>query len=395
MNGAYIFGTPPPPMIGGHAFLAPSSAPRWRRCALSASLEAAFPQTEESPEQMEGTCGHWVLESIIKGHTPAEGSFGPKCVVVTAKMLEAAHEACNVFQSMLGPRWREMLVIERRVQIGLVHPTHCSGTPDYYAWAMLPDGRRYLFIFDYKFGMDLVEVFENDQLVSYYGGIMGEVPDWTSIDMHTTVVFCIIQPNAFHRDGPVRTWKVQGSDLRAHLNILRHQADLATSPNPPATPGPEQCKNCLGRVHCEANQRGAYSAAAQSERMGMVQMTPQAMGLELRALKHAAGVLAARITGLEAETVAAIERGGRVPFWSMDRKPGRLEWDVPHAHAIAAGALLGKNIARPPEAMTPTQAIAAGMDENLVKTFASRKSSVKLVPDDGTKARLTFMSSNT
>lgn len=383
-------------MAGAHAFLPPSAAGRWGICALSAALEAAYPEAEESPESLEGTAAHWVVEGYLKGTPPALDSQAPNGVAVTQEMVEGAELVVQTIEATLGPRWREMLVIERRVQIPRIHASQCWGTPDYYAWAVLPDGRRVLFLFDYKFGHGIVEVIENRQLISYTSGLFSEAQIDGLQDQNTVVVMAIIQPRAYHREGPVRWWKVRGADLRADVNILHSQADLATRPNPPARPDPAACKDCKGRHACEALQRAAYLAADKAQQAQAIDLSPHALGLELRALTRARKLLEARVSGLEAQAVATIKQGKLVPFWMMESTPGRLGWNKPAAEVLMLGTIYGVNIAQPPEPVTPTQAKKAGIPESLVDAYASRPpGAAKLVYDDGTKARLTFSSSDT
>lgn len=381
-------------MPSAHARLMPSAAARWGICALSASLEAAYPETEISPWALEGTAAHWVVECYLKGSPPALDSQAPNGVAVTQEMVEGALLVVQTIEATLGPNWRQMLVIERRVQIPRIHPSLCWGTPDYYAWALLPDGRRVLFLFDYKFGHGIVEVIENRQLIAYTSGLFSEVPDLD--DQNTVVVMAIIQPRAYHREGPVRWWKIKGSDIRADVNILHMQAEKATSPNPPALPDPDACKNCKGRHACEALQRAAYLAADKAQQATAIDLSPLALGIELRLLTRAQKLLEARVSGLEAQATAEIKRGKLVPYWMMESTPGRLGWNKPDAEVLMLGTIYGVDIARPPEPVTPTQAIKAGLPAELVGAYASRPiGAAKLTYDNGTKARLTFSSSDT
>lgn len=124
-------------------------------------------------------------------------------------------------------------------------------------------------------------------------------------------------------------------------------------------------------------------------------MSPLAIGRELRMLKEAEGILKSRISGLEAQTENMLRAGTHVPFWAMQSTPGRLGWNRPAVEIFMLGDMLGKNLRSDPEPITPTQAIKAGMPADLVNAYATRSSGIKLVPDDGTDARLTFSSSDT
>jgi hypothetical protein len=390
-------------MAGAHAPLAPSAAARWVRCALSVSLEAAFPETEESPESLEGSAAHWVNQMLLQGTPAALGTQAPNGVVVTQEMLEGAEMVRDDIAATLGPDWAKYVVVEQRVQIPLVHPTHNWGTPDYRAWSRLPDGRLCLHVWDYKFGHGIVEAFENWQLIDYSIGLLTEAGASGLLTLETAVDLRVIQPRAFHRQGPVRSWRVRAEDLVPYLERLKAAAAEATGPNPSATPDPDACEHCLGRHACEALQRAAYVAADKGRQYGRLDLSPHALGLEQRALVRARALLDARISGNEAQIVAEIKRGALVPFWMMESVPGRLAWTKPPSEIFALGEMLELDLKKEAEPITPTQAKAAakakakaqGLDgktyDALIDAYASRPTgAAKLVADDGTKARLTF-----
>ena len=123
-------------------------------------------------------------------------------------------------------------------------------------------------------------------------------------------------------------------------------------------------------------------------------LSTHALGLELRTLKRAQALLASRITGLEAETESRLKRGEAVPFWLLDSVAGNLAWTKPVEEIIALGDMLEIELRKPQAAITPTQAKAKGLDDATLKLYAERpKGGLKLKPDDGSKARLTFSSS--
>lgn len=386
--------------MSAHAFLAPSSASRWVRCALSASLEAAYPETEASPSSLEGTAAHWVVQMLLQGTPVALDMQAPNGVAVTQDMLEAAELVRDDILATLGPDWAQYLVIERRVQIPRVHPTHNWGTPDYRAGSRLNNGRLCLHVWDFKYGHGIVDAIENWQLIDYTAGLLDEAGIDGLQDQETVVDMVVIQPRAFHRDGPVRRWRVVAADLRGHINRLSNQAALAVGANPPAVPTPEGCENCRGRHACEALQRAAYLAADKGQNYGALDLSPHALGLELRALKRSQALLEARVSGLEAEATAKIKRGELVPSWILESTPGRLAWRKPAAEILALGQMLGLDLAKPQDVITPTQAKAvaktAKVSGEIFDAYASRPTgAAKLVADDGTKARLTFSTSNT
>lgn len=377
-------------MSGAHAFCAPSAASRWKVCALSPSLEAAYP-SPESEESMEGTAAHWVVEMVASGVPPVMDQQAPNGVAVTREMLEGAQLVIDTFVRHLGPDWRSMVFIEKRIYIKRIHAEHCWGTPDYYAWARLPDGRFILFLFDYKFGHEVVEVAENDQLVSYTAGLLDEVGLQID-DAQIVVQMIIIQPRSNHRDGSVRGWRVLASDLRGQINILSGAAHRAVQPDALATPDPDVCKNCSGRHVCTAAQRSAYGGAARGQRAVAHELTPEALGLELHYMERAQDMLKARVSGLRAQAEALLNQGQRVPFYAMQPGKSNLAWKHPPQTIIGLGMMSGKDLRKPDEVITPTQARDRKLvSEDMLKLYAHRPpAALKLTHDDGTQARLTF-----
>ncbi len=379
--------------MSAHAFLAPSSAARWVQCPLAPSLEAKYPESAEQPAALEGTAAHWVVQQHLLNAPATLGQQAPNGVAVTQEMLDAAELVATDIQNALGMEWRQRLFIEQPVLINRVHRDNW-GTPDYYAWVRLKNGRIVLFVWDFKYGHGIVEVFENWQLIDYVAGILDQMRE--ANDMELVVDMRVIQPRAYHRDGPVRSWRVVASDLRGHFNRLEMAAEDATGKDPHANPAPEACENCRGRHACNALQRKAYLAADRAKHYGATDLDSHALGLELRTLSNAAALLQARVSGLEAEVEARIKAGQLVPFWMLESSAGRLAWTKPASEVIAVGQMMGVNLAAPQDVITPTQAKNLGLDESVVNLYAKRPSgTAKLKYDNGAKARLIFSSSKT
>jgi hypothetical protein len=311
----------------------------------------------------------------------------PNGTATTLEMLEGAEIVMEDIERTLGPAWRSMLFVEQRVKISR---TQNAGTPDYYAWTRTSDGRPLLILWDYKFGRKVVEIYENWQILNYVMGVL----EAAGLDDQTVVVdMRVVQPRAPHRQGPLRSWRELAANLRGQFNKLEYAARMANSPNPVANPTPEGCENCSGRHACEALQRAAFAASAYAQQGAALDLTPHGLGLELRELTRARAMLDARVTGLEAQVESSIKRGVNVPFWSLQSAISRLTWTVSTPEVLALGQMCGLDLAKPVEVVTPTQAKAAGLPETVVNVYAKRPpGAVKLTPDDGSKARLTFSS---
>lgn len=381
-----------PQAEAAHAFLAPSSAHRWVFCPGSARLEALFPETEASPKSAAGTAAHWVFQCLFEGWLPVIDQVAPNGVPINAEMLEAGQMVYDDVVATLGPDWRKLIVVERRVHIPRVHESVNWGTPDVRGWGLLPDGRWILYIWDFKFGYKIVEVFENWQMIDYVSGCISETNLDGLTEQNVVVQMTVIQPRAYHRDGPIRRWTVKATDLRGHVNRLAASAEAATSADPKCYPEPSACEDCRGRNACEANQRMGYRAAEIGYSAQPLELTPEALGIELRMVKRAKEFLEARESGLEEHAVSLIKRGQPVAWFAMESTPGRKAWTRPVQEVLMLGQMCGKDFAKPVEAITPTQAakLAPALATTIAAFSAAPVGSTKLVPDDGSKARRVF-----
>ena len=122
-----------------------------------------------------------------------------------------------------------------------------------------------------------------------------------------------------------------------------------------------------------------------------LELSPTAMGQELRMLKYAAELLDARITGLTEQTINAIRKGGTVPHFKLAQTMGREHWTKEATEIITMGQLYGVELAKPAAAITPRQAVKAGLPEDVVTKLAGRvPGAMKLIADNEDEARKIF-----
>lgn len=368
----------------GHSVIPPSSSARRVQCTQSTTWEAMYPEDADGPEAAEGTAAHWALSEQLEGRLVDEGQIAPNGVVLTAEMVQAADQTydyvCRVLKPFgLRPQDGH---IEQRVMIPRVH-AQSWGTPDY--WILLPSS--VLFVLDFKFGHRYVEVFENMQLVEYIAGICQDVP---FAGEPLTILAVIAQPRSYHRDGPVREWRTTLLDLRALINVANNAAHEALGPTPRTRVGPE-CRDCRARQACPTLQAASMQAVDESKRSTPLVLPPTAASLELRMIDQAIERLKARRSGLSEQITAQIKSGQFVPGWALEPSTGREQWTRPPSEVIALGQMLGVNVAKAPEALTPNQARDAGMDPGVVAEMSKRgKGAATLVLDDGSFARRIF-----
>lgn len=367
-----------------HFPLAASAAPRWVACAGSVNLCALYP-SGDTPKSREGTAAHWVASESVLNVAPALGAIAPNGVEVTEEMLDGAEMyAADVLKVAAGGG---KLHIEETMGCRLIH-SDCGGTPD--AWH---HDSGNITVWDYKFGHGFVDVFENWQLIVYAAGILAElgVTNYSGVDdSFFTFNFRIVQPRNYHRDGPIREWRVRACDLRAHFNILRAAAEKAWLRVDAKCAPNEQCDHCDGRGHCEALQQTGFKGMDYASGSTPLELTNAALGTELTLINHYLARLEARKTGLEEMAAAQIKAGGSVPGFALDSTVGRLAWSKPVEEVIALGQMMGVEVSKP-GVITPTQAIKAGLPDTVVAGYSARPpGSLKLVASRDDKARRVF-----
>jgi hypothetical protein len=240
-----------------------------------------------------------------------------------------------------------------------------------------------------------VDVYENWQLLEYAAGILYSLGISGLEDQYTDVYFHIIQPRSYHRDGPIRTFSAKASALRGYFNILEKAELEASQPIAPCNPSP-QCEHCLGRHACISLQRAALSITDSSLLNTPLELPAPAVSKELQYLKRAAELIDARITGLEAQATSMIKRGEQLPAFRLEVFSGRDRWNVDAKEVITLGDLLGFDLRKPNDVVTPNQAAKLGIPDEIIKKYlAKNKTSLKLTLDENKSVRKIFSNGST
>lgn len=366
----------------------PSGAARRIQCPASVLLEQQFPESEDDQAAREGVAFHWACAEMLAGRLVDVGQIAPNGVVLDQDMCDGADLVYDDISNTLKRYGLvpEQGVSEQAVRIDRVYPG-MFGTPDFYIVLQMPNGRRLLLVWDFKYGHRWVEAFENPQMVDYVAGITQGVNDLTE---PVDVVVTIIQPRSFHNDGPVRRWHTTLLDMRALVNISSTAAHEAFGANPRARVG-DECRDCKARHSCSVFTRDTYAALHEAKRTTPLEMRPDHMAQERKIVLDAIKVLEARASGLDAALTAAIKAGKPVQGLRLEHGYGREQWSQGAPAVIAMAQMMGLNVAKPPAAVTPKQARDLGMDPDLVAALSYRpRASATLVEDEGVKWRKVF-----
>lgn len=370
-----------------HARVMPSALHRIRICNASLKMQEAFPHLpwEDEEASADGTCAHWVLQQALTpgARMPVKGDLDPAGTPVTDEMLDAVDDAVEAVDDLLAKYGgtRADLVIEQPVAIPRIH-TDCWGTPDIRFW-----GSGTLVVIDFKFGFRHVDEFENEQLVAY---TIGEIDAQGVSDLGQQCVNVIIQPRAYGAS-TVRAWEYNASQVRAFVNLMAGAVDGALMAQPRATATPEGCRNCRARHGCPTNQTAGQMAMAYAGQPQPLELSPAALSTELLFGERMLKLLESRVTGLKAQATYLAQQGAQLPHHMLGTGRGKTVWNLPDDQVIAMGAALGLNLAKAPDAITPKQALAAGLNPALMPALStSRGGELRLVVDDGSTARRVF-----
>ena len=357
--------------MSDHSFLSPSAANMWVECPASVGLQCAYPATSSTSAADEGTLAHAAINTRL---TTGEWPVG-----IDVEM----RDHCQAFVSLIeAENPNSKVMVETRVAAPSVHPD-LWGTCDAYAIDGLKTTVR---VYDFKYGWGIVEAVDNWQLICYALAI-GET---NSINPEWTYELNIVQPRPYHRSGAVRRWTMTGAELDGWGRWVRDAAAECTGATPRAVAGPH-CKFCSARHVCPALRTEGFDALQQAAVATPTELPVEALGQELLILTRAAELLEYRITALQAEVLVGLKRGEKIPHWTVEHAPGRLEWVKGADEIIALGEIMGLQLARKPDVITPTQAKKAGMTAEMLAVYSERKpGTAKLVPMDTKQARAAF-----
>lgn len=348
-----------------HAILPPSSASIWVECTGWRTMVNLYPDNADTSAAKEGRAAHELAERMIadatKGLTPP--------YVSDDEITEGAQTyAADVVRFMRKSRvfGGRDFGTETRLDMPAIHP-EVFGTIDQFIY---DHKARELFLWDFKFGHKVVDAFENWQLIAYYAGLREYLELNGFEDQKITVHFRIVQPRAYHRKGPIRSWTTKASNLRPYVNQLHMAAHTSLNGDGKLKSG-NHCRYCSARFACPA----AHKAAGNYLEATMVPIaeapTPLELGVELGLINRAINALDYLKTGYEAHIEGLLRNSKAVPGWNLAPGRGQEAWKVSPEQVFTLGDTFGIDL-RQNKPLTPKQAIKAGIQEEIVKAVSHR-----------------------
>jgi hypothetical protein len=355
-------------------------------------MAEAYPQ-EETIESREGDAVHWAGAELLRGQQVALGQVAANGVTLTDEMIDTATQYANYLFKRHGrvdDEWGGGHIdgqIEQLCGNGALHKDNW-GTPDFWQY----DAESHtLYVDDLKNGHRFVDEVRNWQLMNYAALIAHERGLYG--DDRLRITMTIHQPRAYHRRGAHRSVTLTLGELRKDLSLLSLAFRNAMLPNAPVVAAdPEQCLDCPGRVYCEAAIAAGYIAVDMAYDSTPLVMSHAAMSKEYRMLLRAETMIKARREGIKQAIESTIRRGQAVPFFGMVHSKGRRVFmDNAREQGFVDIAMVYGVTAVKEKLITPTQAIAQGVPEEIVQMYSHAPAgAAELVVDDGTDAARIF-----
>lgn len=312
-----------------HSKIGASSCYRWWECPGSVNLSRDILPIS-SPYADEGTAAHEVVEVSLKAWEHPNALLGKMTKVgieVNEEMVncaehmmdEIAQDYFNHFgENPVAKKLQDYLMVEKKFDLSHIH-AGLFGTND--ACLLIPFTK--LYVYDFKYGQGVAVNVENNKQLMYYA--LGALEGNDDID---EVELVIVQPRAFHSQGPVRRWKVTRAELEAFKAELIIHAEAALSPDAELNAG-YWCKFCPALGCCPEckDQAMALAKADFGEAKIPTLPTPEKMTVDQIANVLAkADLLAEWLKGVEAYAQGLLEAGRKVPGFKLVRKRATRKW---------------------------------------------------------------------
>jgi len=236
-----------------HSPIGASSCNRWWNCPGSVALIATLPKQETSYAAAEGTAAHEVAEAYldhIKTGSKRRDIYSEVGTTIMAddyeiEITEEMIDAVKVYTDAIHKETTyrgtgyQFLTVEERFNLEI--EKEAFGTNDAFLYKPFHD----LHLWDYKHGKGVVVEVENNKQLMYYA--LGALQGRDVAMVHTYIV----QPRAYHADGPVRKCSYTLKQLKDFEFDLKCAIERTKQPDAPLKSG-DHCKFCPAIANCDA-----------------------------------------------------------------------------------------------------------------------------------------------
>lgn len=256
-----------------HGRYSPSQADRFFECPASVKMLAKVPPRPSSVYAVRGTWAHEVIEHAIRSniqdateavsshdvHFATDFDRGDIAAIDTA--LDYIYEKRDELDLTYGDA---VLCAETKIEFNFADG-EADGHCDVFIYSRIG---KLCYVIDYKHGAGVTKSVKGNRQVKQYGaGLafgknspLAGLPDV----MEWTFVMVIIQPRAFHIEGPIREDTLSAYDLRDYMIKLQDKIAECESDAAPLIAGEEQCYFCDARFNCPAYDKKALTVASET-----------------------------------------------------------------------------------------------------------------------------------
>lgn len=300
-----------------HSELGASSSERWQNCPGSVRLSAGV-SDPGSVYAAEGTAAHELGEWCLRNLGDAAERIGDEWPVDNHKFTvdEDMANAVQMYVDFVRAEQEKggRVMIEQRFDLSEQVWPGMYGTAD--AVIYHPESQE-LVVADYKHGQGYaVEADANPQLLYYAIGAASLIKAPVK-----KVTVAIVQPRAFHKSGPIRSWSCSTTDLFEYVGVLRAAAQATEDPNAPLNPG-AWCKFCKARGFCPALRDEAIAASNVEFTTVPDTLTSEQLGEIL----EKATLIEDWISAVRAEALRRAEMGVPPSGWKLVQKRATRRW---------------------------------------------------------------------
>jgi hypothetical protein len=364
----------------------------WSQCSGSVLLSRDEPELPDTPESLEGDAAHWVGEQMLVAFKTGQhlqsliGQVDRKGTLINEDMYDAATVYVQDIIRVVGTDV-DNLHIELRVKSGDIDP-EAWGTCDAFHY---DKSTNTLHVWDFKYGHSSVLAYENWQLIGYAKAYC-ETNEL--MRANPRLVLNIVQPRCFDGNGAIRTWVTALDQIRAHVNIMKSKVVEFRMNKSVFKTGPH-CLHCKSAYRCQAITTVAGAMIDVSFDASIINPSAESLAYQKGLIDDAIERLKSKQSSIDIQIKAKVTRGELVPGYRMESAYGNAKWTAPVETVFAIGDLMGEDLRKKVEAITPSQAMAKlkkkGIDESVILNYSSKtKTGLKLVADDGSIARQIF-----
>ncbi len=357
-----------------HSRLGPSGAERWMKCPGSVELlkHLELPESDEPDYRKEGTAAHEAAAYCLRHAIDAWEINGQEFngVPVAEEMADGIQiyiDECRSWGPLpaMAPEMETWIAsanmiwyIEHPLASPGIHP-EAFGTVDF---ALV--NCHTLRMRDFKYGQGIVvEAYQNPQLMYYAFMLLRLHPEVRQVDIG------VVQPRAFHADGPVRRWETDAAEILDWGHTVLIPAMQAVEIDRTLDPGPH-CRFCPAKLVCPA-MAALANAAASTDANTPVNLTDERLGADYCQL----AALEMYIKAVRDETFRRLNSGIVVPGTKLVAKRANRVWKPEATDALTTA--IGLDAFTEPALKSPAE---------MEKVSAAAKVLVKelaYLPDNG------------